>query len=148
MAIAVDVGPVKAVPVAIVRRRARPEELSRVVPAACGTVWNFVRASGFKRAGRNVAIYLDGAINLEAGVEVEPPFEGDGEVVLSATPEGIVAHATHIGSYANLGRAHEAIREWSRATGRSFAGPNWEIYGHWTDDVTKLRTDVYYLVEA
>jgi effector-binding domain-containing protein len=148
MAIAVDVGPAEAAPVAIVRRRARQDELSRVVPAACGVVWNFIRASGFKRAGRNVAIYLDGVINLEAGVEVEPPFEGTGDVMLSATPAGIVAHAIHIGSYADLGRAHEAIRAWGRTTGRSFAGPSWEIYGHWTDDLTRLRTDVYLLLEA
>jgi len=29
-----------------------------------------------------------------------------------------------------------------------FAGPNWEIYGHWTDDPAQLRTDVFYLLDC
>jgi hypothetical protein len=32
------------------------------------------------------------------------------------------------------------------------AGPNWEVYGHWTDewnsDPAKIRTDVFYLLVA
>jgi hypothetical protein len=29
--------------------------------------------------------------------------------------------------------------------GKSFAGKSWEIYGDWTDDVTKLETHFEYL---
>jgi hypothetical protein len=46
--------------------------------------------------------------------------------------------------------AHDAIHQWCKANGRTFAGPSWEVYGHWTDecnrDPSKIRTDIYYLL--
>src|ERR1051325_8376869 len=97
-------------PLAVVRRRARSQELSKVVPDACGTVWGVVRAQQITGAGRHVAVYWDDQINLEVGVELDGPFAGYGEVVGSATPPGPVATTTHYGPYGLLHRAHEAIR--------------------------------------
>ena len=51
------------------------------------------------RAGRHVAIYWDGSIRLEVGVELYGPFAEEGEVVHSATPAGPVAWTTHFGPY-------------------------------------------------
>src|SRR5262245_28308352 len=139
-------------PLAVVRRRARPQELSKVVPDACGTVWNVVRAQKVQGAGRHVAVYLDCEINLEVGVELEAPFAGHGEVAGSATPAGPVATTTHYGPYGQLHHAHEAIRRWCQDNGHAFAGPSWEVYGHWLDewnsDPSKIRTDVFYLLVA
>jgi hypothetical protein len=70
-----------------------------------------VRAQQAK-AGRHVAIYWDGAIRLEVGVELFGPFAEQGEVVRSATPAGAVASATHLGPYSGLGAAHDAVRQW------------------------------------
>jgi effector-binding domain-containing protein len=137
----------RSVPLAVIRRQAKAAELSRVVPECCGLVWNAVRAQHAK-SGRNVAIYWDGSIRLEVGVELHSPFEEQGEVVRSATPAGAVASATHFGPYLSLGGAHQAIREWCQANHHSLAGPNWEIYGHWQDEwnrnPSQIRTDVYY----
>ncbi|HEY2838727.1 MAG TPA: GyrI-like domain-containing protein [Pirellulales bacterium] len=133
--------------IAVLRRLAKQSELSRVAPDGCGKVWNFLRAAGFA-GGRHVAVYLDCAINLEVGAEVMAPFVGDGDVFCSATPVGIVATTSHIGPYHRLNEAHQAIRDWSVGSGRQFAGTSWEIYGHWTDDPTQLRTDVIYLLTA
>jgi effector-binding domain-containing protein len=132
---------------AVVRRRASQRELSTVVPQACGVVWDFVRAAHLPRPGRHLALYLDGEINLEVGVEVDQPFAGNEEVFCSHTPAGLVATTTHWGPYNRLGDAHAAIRQWRQENGRSAAGPNWEVYGHWDDDPAKVRTDVYYLLE-
>src|SRR5262245_66024331 len=77
-------------PLAVVRRRASQQELARVVPDACGTVWNILRAQRVTGAGRHVAIYWDCQINLEVGVEMAAPFAGPGEVVGSTTPAGSV----------------------------------------------------------
>jgi effector-binding domain-containing protein len=138
-----------SIPVAVIRRQARMSELSRVVPECCGLVWNAVRAQQ-ARAGRHVAIYWDGSIRLEVGVELLGPFAETPEVVLSATPAGPVAWATHLGPYGGLGAAHEAVRQWCRANDRQPAGPNWEIYGHWQNewntDPSQIRTDVFYLL--
>jgi effector-binding domain-containing protein len=139
-------------PLAVVRRRARSQELARVVPEACGTVWRVIRAQQIPGAGRHVAVYLDGQINLEVGVELEAPFGGHGEVVGSSTPAGTVATTTHLGPYGLLHEAHDAIRQWCRNNGYTVKGPNWEIYGHWKDewnsDSSKITTDVFYLVDA
>ena len=137
-------------PLAVVRRRATLKELARVVPEACGLVWGVVRAEKIAGAGRHVALYWDGEINLEVGVELEAPYVGHGEVVGSATPAGAVATTTHFGPYGRLHEAHRAIRDWCANRGCELAGPNWEIYGHWTDewnsDPEKIRTDVFYLL--
>ena len=139
----------ESVPLAVIRRQVSSSELSRVVPECCGLVWNTVRAQQAK-AGRHVAIYWDGKIRLEVGVELAGPFAEDGEVVRSATPAGAVASATHFGPYGGLGTAHDAVRRWCKANNHRLAGPNWEIYGHWQNewntDPSRIRTDVYYLV--
>ena len=135
------------IPLAVVRRVAKAAELSTLVPALCGEVWAFVRARNLQ-AGRNVAVYWNGDIRLEVGVELDGPLPEDAVVVRSATPAGPAASVTHFGPYQQLGAAHEAIRRWCAANGRRLAGPNWEIYGHWQNEwntsPAAIRTDVYY----
>jgi len=146
---AVQLQRLSSVPLAVIRRQARSSELARVVPECCGVVWNAVRAQQ-TQAGRHVAIYWDGSIRLEVGVELHGSFAEQGEIVRSATPSGAVASATHFGPYAGLGAAHEAIRQWCVANKHRLAGPNWEIYGHWQrqwgTDPSRIRTDLYYLL--
>jgi effector-binding domain-containing protein len=145
---------VEPAPTAVVRRRAPPHQLSKVVPEACGTVWSVVTSLGVRGAGRHVAVYLTGSldqVDMEIGVELAAPFGGHGEVVDSATPGGEVATVAHFGPYASLGDAHRAIRDWCAANNRTPAGPNWEVYGHWmpewNTDPSKIRTDVFYLLQ-
>ena len=139
-------------PLAVVRRLAKAQDLSRVVPDACGTVWAALRSQQVTGAGRHVAVYLDGQINLEVGVELDGPFADCGEVVGSTTPVGMVATTTHHGPYYLLHEAHEAIRRWCASHGQTPAGPNWEVYGHWQDEWTRdpaaITTDVFYLLAA
>ena len=130
---------------AAVRRLAKPNELSKVVPAACGESWNLGKNLGLS-GGRHVAMYLDGEINLRVGQEVAEPFASTGDLICTSTPGGEVVTTTHIGPYDRLGDAHTALRNWAADHQRTLAGPNWEIYGHWTDDPSQLRTDVFYLV--
>jgi effector-binding domain-containing protein len=138
-----------SVPVAVIRRQARPSDLSRLVPECCGLVWNAVRAQQTK-AGRHVAIYWDGSIRLEVGVELFGPFMERDDVVVSSTPAAMTAWTTHFGPYGGLGAAHAAIHEWCAAHGHRLAGPSWEIYGHWIDawnaDPSQIRTDVFHQV--
>jgi effector-binding domain-containing protein len=138
-----------SVPVAVIRRQANASQLSRLIPECCGLVWNEVRAQQVQ-AGRHVAIYWDGSILLEVGVELYGPFAERGGIVLSATPAGTVASATHLGPYSGLGAAHDAVHQWCSANNHRLAGPNWEIYGHWQSewntDPSQIRTDIFYLV--
>jgi effector-binding domain-containing protein len=136
---------------AVVRRRARPEQFSRVVPECCGVVWNALKAAGARGAGRHVAVYRDDVVNLEVGVEMDGEFAGAGEVESSALPVGLVASTIHFGPYQKLRAAHAAVHEWCGQNGYELAGPKWEIYGHWLEewnhDPSKIRTDVFYLLK-
>jgi effector-binding domain-containing protein len=103
------------------------------------------------KAGRHVAVYWDGQITLEVGVELLGPFDGYADVVRSDTPAGMTASTTHFGPYNTLGAAHQAICQWCDAQGVQRAGPSWEIYGHWQrewdQDASRIRTDVFYLID-
>ena len=98
-------------PLAVVRRRASLPQLAKVVPDACGIVWNVVRAQQIAGAGRHVAIYWDDVINLEVGVELDAPFAGHGEVVRGDQAD---FHRDSLSSAARLNSG----RPWL-ATGRS-----------------------------
>jgi effector-binding domain-containing protein len=73
-------------------------------------------------------------------------------VIGSSTPAGRVATAVHLGPYDRLPEAHQAIRRWCADHGYTLAGPNWEIYDHWTDewnsDPSRIRTGLFYLLKT
>lgn len=142
----VELREVEAQPTAVVRRRFRPGELSRVVPQGCGEVWSYFRAAGLPKPGRNLAVYSCAEGEVECGAEVEGPFPENGAVVSSSTPAGLVATTAHWGPYDRLGEAHAAVRQWCADQGHTLTGASWELYGHWDDDPAKLRTDVFYLL--
>jgi len=155
MTYAVRVERVISSPIAVVRRRVAPSELSKAVPEACGLVWRTVKAAQVKDAGRHVAVYRDagdGLLDIEVGVEVGTAFTGRDEVVGSVIPAGDAATVAHFGPYGRLGEAHQAIRQWCTANDRILAGTNWEIYGHWlnewNNDPSKIRTDIFYLLKS
>jgi effector-binding domain-containing protein len=137
---------VQEIPILAVSRRATLQELPVVVPRACGVVWDYIRGSGLRSHGRNVAVYLNDRIDLEVGVEVGTDAAGGAEVSLSTIPGGMVASTVHLGPYSGLREAHRAVREWCQASRQKTAGPYWEIYGHWTEILEELRTDVCYLL--
>jgi effector-binding domain-containing protein len=125
----VRVGDSSGIPLAVVRRQAGASELSKVVPEGCDAVWSWLRARQL-RGGRHVAIYWDGAIRLEVGVELIDAITDEGDVVRSATPAGRTASVVHLGPYNRLGTAHQTIREWCSSHNLQLAGPNWEIREH------------------
>jgi effector-binding domain-containing protein len=134
---------------AVIRRRVGGvSELPTVVPSLCGEVWTYVRAAGLPHPGRHLAVYLDSDWNIEVGVEVTEPFAGEGDVVCSHTPAGLVATTFLLGPYSRLNEPHETIHRWCKQNGHTPVRPCWEVYGHWDDDPAKLRTDVFYLLKA
>jgi len=141
---------VEVILTAVIRSRVRPKELLKVVPAACGEVWSFIRSAGLPRPGRHLALYLDSGL-VEVGAEVSGPFAGNDRVHFSQLPPGRVATTTHFGPYGGLGEAHSDIRQWCAAQGHRLSPVCWEIYGHWDEswnaDPSRIRTDVFHLLE-
>ena len=143
---------INAQTLAAVRRRVSSRNVGRIWKPALDLVWEFLgRHEGLRGDGHNCFLYhhpthSDAAMDIDFGVQVSRHFQGEGEVICTETPAGEVAMTTHVGSYDNLAAAHDAIHSWRVATGRSFGACSWEIYGDWTDDTTKLETQVVYLL--
>ena len=139
--------------IAAARRRVRIGEVWKEWKQALDLVWNFLRShEGLRTDGHNCFLYhhpVEGETEMvvDFGVQVIRPFQDEGEIVCTETPAGEVVMTTHIGSYGNLGAAHEAINSWRAAAGRDFGASSWEIYGDWDADETKLKTQVIYLLK-
>ncbi len=143
---------------AVVRGVARADNLSPKVMELFDEVYQRLAKSTVRQKGLNVVVYQNEAgqnllaspkgCPIEVGVQVAAPFTSNAGLIYSATPEGAVATVAHYGPYVRLGEAHEAIQQWSTIHHRLLAGPCWEVYGHWTDDPVKLRTDVFYLLRG
>ena len=143
---------VSSQPLAAVRRRVRIGDVGRAWKPALDLVWDFLRRhESLRTYGHNCFLYHhpqhgEAVMLVDFGVQVIRPFENEGEVICTQTPAGEVAITTHIGSYAKLAAAHQAINSWCAATSRAVGASSWEIYGDWTDDETKLETQVVYLL--
>jgi effector-binding domain-containing protein len=143
---------VSAQPLAAVRRRVRIGEVGTAWKPALDLVWDFLRRhQGLRTDGHNCFVYHhpargEAVMVVEFGVQVVQPFQDAGEIVCAETPAGEVVMTTHVGSYAKLAAAHQAINSWCKETGHTLGGCSWEIYGDWTDDETKLETQVVYLL--
>jgi hypothetical protein len=120
---------------------------------ALDLVWAFIRSHpGLREDGHNIFLYQHPAergapLEVDFGVEVVRSFEPEGEVRPVRTPAGEAAVTVHIGGYDRIGDAHDAIRDWARASGRAFAGQSWEIYGDWSEDPSKIETTIAYLLD-
>ena len=139
MAYTVEAKRVEAQPIAVVRGRASRANLPGRIRVLFDEFYG-----GFKeKGGLNIVFYPGteggGEFDIECGVQVE----GGGN---SSTPAGTAATVTYFGPYDQMRPAHEAIHAWARDNGRPLAGPSWEVYGHWSDDPAKLRTDIFYLL--
>ena len=121
-----------------------PKEIQRLIDV----VYEGLKKAGVTGTGKNIVLYDEHSdeMEIEAGVEVSESIQAVDSVVPSVLPSGRLAKTLHKGSYADLHKAHQAIKDWCEDNGRQLAGPNWEIYGHWSDDESKLETEVYYLL--
>lgn len=91
-------------------------------------------------------VYHGGLDDIEIGVEVESPFEETDDVRRSRTPEGEAAAVTHWGDYAAMQPAYSALEHWFESSGRRSSGVSLEVYGHWAEDPSERRTDIYQLL--
>src|SRR6266436_1064209 len=138
---------------AAVRRHVAIGGVGSIWRPALDQVWKFLGSKpGLRTDGHNVFLYhhpphRNAPMNVDFGVEVTRRFETSGEVYATETPAGEAATAVHIGGYDRLNEAHDAIHAWAGAHQRVFAGQSWEIYGDWSDDLSKVETTVVYLLK-
>ena len=104
-------------------------------------MWQVVRSNNLKNKGMNIWVYEPND-KVFAGIELEeiPNFETGLEqknIVLTK-----YAYYKHIGSYKFLKQAGIDMKNELKAKGFETTLPYIEIYGHWTNDETKLETEL------
>ena len=104
-------------------------------------MWTAVREEGLKNKGRNIWIYEPDEM-VFAGVELlETPNPESG-----LEQKGIIlvkyAYYKHIGPYNLIKQAGQAMNEELKRRGYEVSLPYIEIFGHWTNDETKLETEL------
>ena len=121
-------------------------ELGPLILRLLDDVWATLRQQGV-RTGHNVVVYFGGPpLAIAAGVEVFEAFEATETVQPLSTPAGEVATTPHWGDYSQMRGAYAALEAWCAANGRGRTRISWEVYGDWDEDPTRVRTDVYFLL--
>ena len=130
---------VDAQPIAVVSGRATRTTLPARIRAVFDQFY-----SGFKSKGElNIVYYPASGSRDDFEIRCGVLLESGGN---DATPAGKVATTIYMGPYDRMGPAHEAIHRFAREHGYKLAGASWEVYGHWNEDPSKLRTDIFYLL--
>ena len=139
----VDAGPS---PTAVVPAATSWSEYPSLWRVLLDEVYAAVAGGTIEQGGQNVMLYLDDTPRVEVGIQVTGSFPPVGRVVPSALPVGPAVMTVHQGPYARLDDAHLAVRNWCATHQHRPTGVRWEIYGDWTEDPTRLETEVWYQV--
>ncbi|HET9648736.1 MAG TPA: GyrI-like domain-containing protein [Microlunatus sp.] len=113
-------------PYVAIAARVRMDRLGEEVPALTGEVFGWLAQRGIEPAGPALWKYnvidMAGEIELETGVAVAEPVEGDGRVSAGVLPAGTYAVVRYHGHPDGLERATGDLLAW--ASGR---GLQWDI---------------------
>jgi effector-binding domain-containing protein len=103
-----------AIPVSV-----RMEELGSVVPPLTGRVFEWLAAQSIAPVGppfwRYLVVDMENKLELETGVPVGSPIEGDGEVRTGVLPVGRYATVVHTGHPDTLVTATRDLLQWASA---------------------------------
>lgn len=101
-------------------------------------MWKIVKENGIKNKGKNIWVYEDGK-KVFAGVETE---QGSDLLEQKRIVLNKYAYYKHIGSYKLIGQSGQRMTDELKAKGYETVLPYIEIYGHWTEDESKLETEL------
>ena len=104
-------------------------------------MWQVVKANDLKNTGLNIWVY-ESADKVFAGVELnEIPDAATGlerkDMILSN-----YAYYKHVGPYHLIKQTTQRMKDELRSNGYETVLPYIEIYGHWTNDESKLETEI------
>ncbi len=94
-----------------------------------------------KHKGKNHWVYEEGDM-LFTGVELEETSDSDSGLTLKKICLTKYVYWKHIGPYRELGKVHANLNEELKSKGLQRCFPSIEIYGHWTENESKLETDI------
>ncbi len=135
-------------PVASIRRQVDVQNIGMALGEILSQVMTYVTSEGIQITSAPFARYHSfsaAVVDLEAGVPVTRPIEGNETVRPGTLPGGRVLSAWHVGPFDTLTRTHQRLEAWMKEQGLESAGASWELY--WTDpgmepDPSKWRTQI------
>lgn len=104
-------------------------------------MWRTVKAKEIKHKGMNIWVY-EPFEKVFAGVELYGKDHDSTGLERKTIHLVKYAYYKHIGPYSLLKQTGENMKDELRRNGFSPGLPYIEIYGHWTNDETKLETEL------
>jgi len=110
-------------------------------------MWKTVKSNNLKNKGLNIWVYEPNEM-VFAGVELEnTPEQSTGleqkNIILKK-----YAYYKHVGPYHLIKQVGQVMRDELEKESIEIISPYVEIYGHWTNDETKLETELLMAVKA
>lgn len=109
-------------------------------------MWPVIKSNGLKHTGLNIWVYEDNE-KVFAGVELEDPSLKDTGLEQKAIALTQYAYYKHIGPYNQIKEAGDVMKNELRRMGLVPVLPYIEIYGHWTNDESKLETELIMAID-
>ena len=122
---------IEAQPAAVIRTKARQQDLGPVMDELFPLVLAFVLESPAAPAGPPFCRYLSiggEEWEIECGMAVTEPLTGKGRVEAAELPGGAVLSTMHVGPYETLGQSWDALDRWVKQEGKVPGGAAWELY--------------------
>jgi len=104
-------------------------------------MWQAVKSNNIKNKGQNIWVYELGH-SVFAGVELTDVPKQDTGLELKSITLAKYARYKHIGPYNLIKQAGQNMTDELKRQGYQTVLPYIEIYGHWTNDETKLETEL------
>ena len=104
-------------------------------------MWQTVKLNNLKNKGLNIWVYEQDE-KVFAGVELNDIPNHNTELQQKSITLTKYAYYKHIGSYNLIKQVGQSMRDELKSNGFETQLPYIEIYGHWTNDETKLETEL------
>jgi effector-binding domain-containing protein len=109
-------------------------------------MWQIVKANGLKNKGMNIWVYEPNH-QVFAGVELDDPSESNTTLELKNISLKKYGYYKHIGPYNLIKQAGTNMTRELESKGFKVTLPYIEIYGHWSNDESKLETELLMAIE-
>lgn len=109
-------------------------------------MWPIIKSTGLKHKGKNIWVYEPND-RVFAGVEPEVTPGNDTGLEQKNISLAKYAYYKHIGPYSLIKKSGSAMQAELKNKGFTTCLPYIEIYGHWTNDETKLETELLMCLE-
>jgi effector-binding domain-containing protein len=106
-------------------------------------VWEEVRNKKLSHTGISHVVY-EVSHHMFAGIELISPPEGDCSLEVKMISFQKYVYCKHIGPYSKLDATYQKIRSLVETSDDELELPLIEVYGHWTEDESKLETEIFH----